>query len=409
MFKKIIALVLGASIFTSVASAAMFSDTLGHWAETDIQYGVDNGIVNGYNDGTFKPNAEITRAEFTKMMIASFCENLEIDLTEFDDGSHWAAKYNNFAAENLFYIDKTVTYDDVSPALLEGENYNYPIRRWEIAYMLCSTLVNAYGIDRMDAEYTDKNQTYLTYGELIEAAISTCIGVGILQGDENANFNAQKKATRAEAVTIVSRLDRFTKKVLEEIARQQEEEKELEEIENSKVKEYTEIPEGNPKVMMELSDGGKFIIELYPEFAPQTVANFVSLVEEGFYDGLTFHRVIEGFVAQGGDPNGDGTGGAEHNILGEFITNGFVDNTLKHERGVVSMARSKFNNSASSQFFICFDAQPNLDGQYAAFGKVIEGMDVVDAMAKVELLDDGFGEASKPKEDIIIKKATIVK
>lgn len=128
-----------------------------------------------------------------------------------------------------------------------------------------------------------------------------------------------------------------------------------------------------------------FVIQLFPEYAPKTVENFKSLVKSGFYDGLTFHRIVEGFVAQGGDPEGNGTGGSDKTIEGEFMQNGFTQNTLAHTRGVVSMARSADYNSASSQFFICYASASNLDGNYAAFGKVNdEGMEVVDKFLTVE-------------------------
>ncbi len=128
-----------------------------------------------------------------------------------------------------------------------------------------------------------------------------------------------------------------------------------------------------------------FVIQLFPEYAPKTVENFKSLVKSGFYDGLTFHRIVEGFVAQGGDPEGNGKGGSDKTIEGEFMQNGFTQNTLAHTRGVVSMARSVDYNSASSQFFICYDSASNLDGNYAAFGKVNdEGMKVVDKFLTVE-------------------------
>lgn len=409
MLKKIIALVLVLCSVTSVAYAGTFYDTQGHWADEDIKYAVENGIVNGYEDGSFKPNEQITRAEYTKMLIAAFAENFNIDLEDFDDKSHWASKYNNYAKQYLFYIDKSMVYDDVTPALLEGENYDYPIRRWEMAYMLCSSLVNAFDVKAVNTDYTDKELTLNTYGELIEQTISTCIGIGMLKGDQNANFNASKNATRAEAVTIIARLDRRIKESIAEKERQEDLEKEMEDAVNSMVKEYTQIPEGNPKVKITMENGKSFIIELYPEYAPQTVANFVSLVEAGFYDGLTFHRIVDGFMAQGGDPEGNGMGGAEHNIFGEFSANGFTNNTLSHERGVVSMARTKYNNSASSQFFICFEDAQFLDGQYASFGKVIDGMDVVDDFLEVERIDDGSGEKSYPVEKIMINKAEIIK
>ena len=135
-------------------------------------------------------------------------------------------------------------------------------------------------------------------------------------------------------------------------------------------------------VVIEMENGGKIELELYPEVAPKTVANFTKLVSEGFYDGLIFHRVIPGFMIQGGDPLGNGMGGADEEIVGEFRQNGFA-NDLKHERGVISMARAYNPNSASSQFFIMHKNAPHLDGAYAAFGKVIEGMEVVDEIASI--------------------------
>ena len=135
-------------------------------------------------------------------------------------------------------------------------------------------------------------------------------------------------------------------------------------------------------VIIEMENGQKIELELYPEAAPETVKNFESLVKRGFYDGLTFHRIIPGFMIQGGDPLGNGMGGAEKNIKGEFRANGH-NNPIKHERGVISMARAFDPNSASSQFFIMHADAPHLDGQYAAFGKVVAGMDAVDEIASI--------------------------
>ena len=140
-------------------------------------------------------------------------------------------------------------------------------------------------------------------------------------------------------------------------------------------------------VVIEMEYGGTIEIELYPEVAPKTVANFIKLASEGFYDGLIFHRVIPGFMIQGGDPQGTGMGGAKNKIYGEFLTNGF-NNPLKHTRGVISMARSNDPNSASSQFFIMHADYPYLDGKYAAFGKVVSGMEVVDEIANVPTIND---------------------
>jgi len=138
----------------------------------------------------------------------------------------------------------------------------------------------------------------------------------------------------------------------------------------------------NPIVKIEMENGGVITGELYPEKAPNTVANFVNLIEAGYYNGLIFHRVIPGFMIQGGCPDGTGMGGPGWNIKGEFAMNG-VKNDLKHERGVISMARAQNPNSAGSQFFIMHRNAPHLDGQYAAFGRVVEGMDVVDEIASI--------------------------
>ena len=138
----------------------------------------------------------------------------------------------------------------------------------------------------------------------------------------------------------------------------------------------------NPVVTIEMENGSVIKAELYPQVAPNTVNNFISLVKKGFYDGVIFHRVISGFMLQGGDPDGTGMGGPGYSIKGEFTQNGF-QNDLKHEPGVLSMARTMMPNSAGSQFFIMHEAAPHLDGAYAAFGKVTEGMDVGDAIAAV--------------------------
>ncbi len=154
-------------------------------------------------------------------------------------------------------------------------------------------------------------------------------------------------------------------------------------------------------VVIEMENEKKIKIELYPDIAPISCENFEKLVKSGFYDGLTFHRVIPGFMIQGGCPKGNGTGGPGWNIKGEFSSNG-VKNDLKHTRGVLSMARSMMPDSAGSQFFIMHEDAPHLDGQYAAFGKVIEGIEVVDEIAEV-----ATDYSDKPLEPQIMKKVTI--
>ena len=157
----------------------------------------------------------------------------------------------------------------------------------------------------------------------------------------------------------------------------------------------------NPIVTITMEDGSIIKVELYPEIAPNTVANFSSLVKKGFYDGLTFHRVIRGFMIQGGCPQGTGTGGPGYHIKGEFSGNG-VQNNLKHTKGVISMARAMDPNSAGSQFFIMHEDSPHLDGQYAAFGKVVEGIDTVDYIATVRT-----NPMDKPLTPVVIKSMTV--
>ncbi len=165
----------------------------------------------------------------------------------------------------------------------------------------------------------------------------------------------------------------------------------------------------HPRVQIEMQDGSKMVLELYPEFAPETVENFLDLSKSGFYDGVKFHRIIEGFMIQGGDPKGDGTGGSGKNISGEFAENGFSQNTLKHTKGIISMARSRDLNSASSQFFIMHGEASSLDGKYAAFGQLIEGEETLDKIANTPVeLNINAREISLPTEDVVIRKVTVL-
>lgn len=157
----------------------------------------------------------------------------------------------------------------------------------------------------------------------------------------------------------------------------------------------------NPIVTIEMEGGSLIKAELYPEIAPNTVNNFIDLIQKGYYDGLIFHRVIRGFMIQGGCPEKTGMGGPGYGIKGEFLANGF-DNQMKHDKGVLSMARTAAPNSAGSQFFIMHENSPHLDGQYAAFGKVIEGLDVVD-----EIAGQYTDRMDRPEADQIMKTVTV--
>lgn len=164
----------------------------------------------------------------------------------------------------------------------------------------------------------------------------------------------------------------------------------------------------NPMVTIQMEDGGIIKIELYPEKAPETVNNFISLINKKFYDGLFFHRTIPGFMAQGGDPEGTGMGGPGYGIKGEFSENG-VENDISHKRGVISMARSNMPNSAGSQFFIVTDDSEFLDGKYAAFGCVTEGMEVVDKIVKTRVITRSpfGGGKDRPVEPPVMKSVTV--
>ena len=159
----------------------------------------------------------------------------------------------------------------------------------------------------------------------------------------------------------------------------------------------------NVNVKITMNGGGEIELELYGDVAPETVSNFKSLVEQGFYNGLTFHRIIKGFMIQGGDPLGTGMGGSDKKIKGEFMANGF-NNPLKHTRGVISMARSAMPNSASRQFFIMHADAPHLDGSYAAFGKVTKGIEIVDEIAETPVGWDG----QTPKVTPVIEKMELI-
>ena len=166
-------------------------------------------------------------------------------------------------------------------------------------------------------------------------------------------------------------------------------------------------PDKDSEVAILHTTAGDIGVMFFPQYAPKSVENFLTHAKDGYYDGISFHRVIEDFMIQGGDPKGDGTGGSTDTIKGEFSQNG-VENTLSHTRGVVSMARSNDPDSASSQFFICYGDESFLDGQYAAFGKVTEGMDVVDSFVKVERSIGSDGAVSSPNTDIIMENVKMI-
>ena len=415
--KKIIALLLSVVMLVGVTTVAAEegipypADIEGHWAEGEIARAYLNGMVNGDPDGSFRPDDAVSRAEFLKMLVAIFCERLEGFVPdELDDGTHWASKYYNFANVMMFApLDEASAVDGIVPGLMSAENFDLPIGRWEMSYLVSASIRNVLGIEgrAADKTYADAEEIEASFTADVADAINNTFLMGIMTGDETGKINAKQGGTRAEAVVIVNRVDAILVELIKQAEATQQQQQQMEQQIAESVKVYEEIPEGHPVVTFEMENGKKFKIELYPEYAPQTVANFVELAKSGFYNGITFHRIVEGFMAQGGDPEGNGTGGAEHNIKGEFAANGFTQNTLSHTRGVISMARSGHPDSASSQFFICYDDASFLDGSYAAFGKVIEGMEVVDDFLKVERKANEMGEMAIPVEPVVIKTVTV--
>lgn len=401
MFKKITAAIAAAALVcTSSVFAHPFSDVTGHWAEDEIDKAYSSSIVNGDDDGRFRPDDGISRAEFVKLLTALTAGKFDTEIPdELSDGSHWASKYYNFASMLMFAPLKDDKIGEITPGLLNADTADKPISRWEMAYMLAQTFANVFGKAGDDGKYTDSAEVAANYPKAVSDSITSCVSLGLIKGDESGKFNPADGGTRAEAVALINRSSKLMDELIEYY-------KSLPDASET-IKTFDEIPKGHPVVTVEMENGKSFKIELYPEYAPQTVASFVSLVKSGFYDGLTFHRIIDGFVAQGGDPNGDGTGGTDYTVTGEFSSNGFDKNTLKHERGTVSMARSVDPNSASSQFFICYAPATSLDGEYAAFGKVIEGMETVDEFTKAEMKENVMGEKATPVTPIKMKKVTV--
>ncbi len=409
--KKIISLILALALMcTTVAFAHPFNDVKGHWAEAEIEKGFNSNAINGDPDGRFRPDDIVTRGEFMKMLTTMICKIVEFEIPEeWNSDVHWAAKYYVFAKNFLF----PAMYDEVDGVMPGGmgpaTDYDLPITRWEMAYMSSYAIVSAVGYEMTENPVDFADQTEIAkYPEQIGETIAVSNAIGIMKGDEKNNFAPKANGTRAEAITVINRIEAFVNKTIveyEETAQKQQDAY-IKSVEDNQIT-YDKIPAGHSQATILMSDNKKIVVELYPEYAPQTVANFVKLAKDGFYDGLTFHRIVEDFMAQGGDPKGDGTGGSEKYIKGEFASNGFDKNTLKHTKGVISMARSQHPDSASSQFFICYGDAEFLDGEYAAFGKVIKGMEVVEAFAEAEMEMNHSGEMASPVEPIVIKKITI--
>ncbi len=356
--KKLI-LFLTLIMLIGINASAEFSDMGNYgWAAEAVNTLAEKGIINGVSETEFMPGGNVTFEQLAKLLAES--GNLAVSENE---GERWSDKYIEATRKYFIFTNE---YD-----------YDTPLQRFEIVSAISKMYSEQNGLTAVYAEPFKDNDLLLTVPEIEPETILTAKALGITNGDTDGNFRPFDNVTRAECAVLFHRL----------INLNTEEEK----MENT-------------KVLITMDNGDTMTVELYPEYAPATVANFVKLVKEGFYDGLTFHRVISGFMIQGGDPLGNGMGGSSEKIKGEFAANGFAQNTLKHTRGVISMARSQMPDSASSQFFIMHEDAPYLDGQYAAFGKVIDGIDTVDRIAAVptNMMD-------KPTTPVVIKKMTVVK
>ncbi len=403
--KRITSIFIVAVMLCTAVFAHPFKDVSGHWAEAQIERGYENGTVNGDPDGRFRPDDGVTRGEFVKMLSAEIAAMVKGTFAEeTSEDIHWAQRYYNFAQIYLFGA-ASGSIDGITGGKLEtAAHYNMPIPRWEMAYMLGITSCNLLmlQLDTVpEASFAD-DAAMANFPDDVKKTIRACSVLGLMQGNPDGKFNPKSGGTRAEAITVINRVHDLVGPYYVDPTDYEEEYNKI--IEESLIT-YTDIPTGHPVATIQMEDGREIKMELYPEYAPQTVAHFVKLANSGFYQGVEFHRIVPDFVAQAGKNMqlSDGV------IKGEFKENGFDKNTLSHTTGVVSLARAQHNDTGSNQFFICLEDTPMLDGKYAAFGKVVSGMDVVMSFEKVELEEGASGEISSPVKPLVIKDIKISK
>lgn len=337
-----------------------FQDVQSQWFANGVKVSYELGLIKGKDSKNFQPQDKMSLAE--AITIAARVHSIYYGGGGVipQKSGQWYQGAVSYAIENGIIKDG------------QFQDYKAPATRGDLAYVFAHAVdATALPIINKTVSISDVNAK-TTYN----LEITTLYKAGVLTGSgSNNEFRPTADITRAEAATIISRLAGSNK--------------------------VTTPTKTTKIVKIEMENGDVIKAELYPKVAPTTVANFISLVEKGFYNGLIFHRVIPGFMIQGGDPLGTGTGGPGYAIPGEFSENGFKNN-LSHERGILSMARSSDPNSAGSQFFITVANASFLDGKYAAFGKVIQGMDVVDKIVAVQTASN-----DKPTSPQKMKKVTI--
>ena len=352
------------------------------WYHSAVVSAVELGLVNGTTPTTYSPDRNISHFEVYKLAACMHQLSTEGAVALQSGQDDWYTTYLDYALTNGI-LDAKIGY-----AYYERIGDEEATRG--MFMNIFSNTLSSQNLSAINA-VADGAIPDITPDYIFNDAVYKLYRAGVLRGvDDQGSANVDALISRAEVAVIMTRM-------MDENERLRFTMNHTDETGSASTVEYAD----GTKVEITMEDGGTIVLQMDKVAAPISVDNFLKLVEEGFYDGLTFHRIVSGFVIQGGDPDGTGSGGPGYGIKGEFIANGW-ENYLSHTRGVLSMARSYDMDSAGSQFFIVLQDATFLDGEYAAFGKVIEGMDVVDVIAAVRTDDD------MPIEPVVMKTVRIV-
>ncbi len=389
--KKSIAFLITLVMLCSITvSAHPFTDVGGHWAEPQLEIAYQSGMINGDPDGRFRPDDNISRAEYLKMLTAVTSTWLEIPASRIDsyaDDTHWASKYYNFAMYQGWVINYTydfvdpefesfisdVRVGDIIPGNMSTADFDIPIQRWEMAYLasrfahsVCGTAMSK----KAQTGYADYDKIKATYPALVLDHLSCSFGAGIMTGDESGKLNAENNGTRAEAAVMINRYLNLIDTMYKAIP--------------DTNKTYTQIPTGHPVAQITFSDDRVLELELYPEYAPQTVANFVALANSGFYNEETDVNGVNkaNYPTVGSLCTFSNIKSAENTVYGEFAKNGYTQNTLPMVAGTAVLDHMWSNNDGSANFRILVEDMPEMSGSAAPFGKVISGMDILLELVK---------------------------
>lgn len=388
--KKIVSVTLIIAMLCGLtASAHPFTDLWGHWAEPQLEIAYKSGMINGDPDGRFRPDDNISRAEYLKMLTAVTAQWLETpqwEIDRFSDNAHWAYKYYNYAMYQGWVINYSYDFvdpefgdfvadikvGDVIPGNMSPDDFDIPIERWEMAYLasrFAHSICGASMAKKAQNGYADYAAVSAAYPEIVINHISCSYGAGIMTGDQNGNLNASHNGTRAEAAVMINRylalIDGEYKKVPDTNVT------------------YQQIPQGHPIAVITLSDERMIEVELYPEYAPQTVAHFVDLVNSGFYNEEVDVNGVNktSFPTVGSLCTFSTPKETEKTVFGEFAKNGYTANATPFVKGAVVMDYMWNYNDGSADFRILAEDMPEKAGSAAAFGKVISGIDIIEALS----------------------------